>query len=566
MPDLTIYRLVSYLDGAALTDPGQVIDEEGWGDRITQRLDLPETSGLNGRLFVVQGYSAPPRWSSFLDAGFTEDVDVNNVAAPGALLVLRGVWKKKDVFFAFSFGVGRFILKDTAYVRNFGLRVALNAIFEGDTGADTFDPSRLRSVTARRPRANSLRIQGQASRAGAIEDFDVELDRDLLNGLTGSPISETKWGVRISGSNALHVSLPIELKDLAALCKQMCAAHDGADYKARFSWIDDVSRVDDPILRDTLANHLVDLLKSETFDDLHLALPEIVDWPRVQHFTLPHDRKVKHPELRLEDYVSRLKYKGTLAELTPQSLQTQTIVVLDGDEREAYRWSVWRCLSGEFVYGKTTYIIDDADFFAVDVDYMNTLNNYLKAHVPESKLKLPPAVVGVVEGDYNADAATAANLLSLDKRTVTAGRAASAVEVCDLLSTSKQLVHVKRKLGSSTLSHLFSQGLVSAELLLNNAEFRSGASKRIKEAVAERTSEHTPLDADVEFFDTSGLDASEYEVVFAVIADWKKKTLVERLPFFSKVNLRRTAQDLESRRFKVTHVRVETTLSKLGTK
>jgi uncharacterized protein (TIGR04141 family) len=51
----------------------------------------------------------------------------------------------------------------------------------------------------------------------------------------------------------------------------------------------------------------------------------------------------------------------------------------------------------------------------------------------------------------------------LDADPVIYGGGRSAIEICDLLSTDRVFVHVKAKTKSSTLSHLFAQGLNSAQ-------------------------------------------------------------------------------------------------------
>jgi uncharacterized protein (TIGR04141 family) len=561
VPALTIYRIQEYFGGKAVTDLDDVIDFENWGDRITGQINTPESGDLPGRLYIVHGNSHPPDWLRFLQDGLDHDIDVNNVAAPGALLVVRTRYRRKDVYFAFSFGVGRFLLKDTAYVRNFGLRVALNAIFEGDTGSEAFDPSRLRSVTSRRPSANTLRLRGQASRSAALEAFDVDLNRDLLNGVTGQPVSDETWGFRVTGTNALNISMPIEFSDLRQLCKRMCDAHSGSDYKARFSWIDDISRVEDPAEKGRLENQVVDLLRAGIIDELVLSVPEFVEWHRVQDFVLPYEKgqKISRPELRLQDYLTALENAGKLDELDLAMLLRNRVVVLDGDKHQAYQWSVWRCLSGELLVDGQTYVMDDGEFYVVSRDYLAELNGFITKNVPATKLTLPDALSQWDEGEYNKHAGKVAELLCMDRRTVrVAQRSTTPVEVCDLLSTSRHLVHVKRKLGSSTLSHLFSQGYVSAELLLTNLEFRVGAAQRIRQAIGDRGADHTALGGDVDYFGDTPIDAAQFEITFAIVADWGKAKLADRLPFFSKVNLRRTVDDLQSRRFKVTHARVQT--------
>jgi uncharacterized protein (TIGR04141 family) len=50
--------------------------------------------------------------------------------------------------------------------------------------------------------------------------------------------------------------------------------------------------------------------------------------------------------------------------------------------------------------------------------------------------------------------------------------ARSSLEVCDLLGPHNELIHVKRASGSAPLSHLFFQGLTSAETLKASAAAR----------------------------------------------------------------------------------------------
>jgi uncharacterized protein (TIGR04141 family) len=115
------------------------------------------------------------------------------------------------------------------------------------------------------------------------------------------------------------------------------------------------------------------------------------------------------------------------------------------------------------------------------------------------------------------------------------------VEFCDLASSAKHFVHVKRYSGSSELSHLFAQGIVPAELFLNVPEFR--------EAVNEY------LEPDHKLANPkSQIDPTEYEVVYAIISKSENEL---RLPFFSKVMLRHARRVLETMKFKVSLCKIK---------
>jgi Family of unknown function (DUF6119) len=64
------------------------------------------------------------------------------------------------------------------------------------------------------------------------------------------------------------------------------------------------------------------------------------------------------------------------------------------------------------------------------------------------------------------------------------------IELCDLLTRNRRLIHVKKRGTSSTLSHLFSRGVVSAELLARESPFRTSARERA--AALDRPSRNGP--------------------------------------------------------------------------
>jgi uncharacterized protein (TIGR04141 family) len=146
------------------------------------------------------------------------------------------------------------------------------------------------------------------------------------------------------------------------------------------------------------------------------------------------------------------------------------------------------------------------------------------------------------EGDYNQLAAQCEGHLLLDKQTIhLTGQ--TPIEICDLLSKDRQLIHVKRHLGSSDLSHLFAQGLVSAEVLQTSIECRTRARERIADL--------SGASPDYAFFSNDALHTGDFEIVYAIIERWRSRSFSQALPFFSKVNLREASQQLTSRGFNV---------------
>jgi uncharacterized protein (TIGR04141 family) len=274
-----------------------------------------------------------------------------------------------------------------------------------------------------------------------------------------------------------------------------------------------------------------------------------VDWDRVvsfrYHFDRPQGRAreaVRHPDIRLRDYLAGLIRTGRLDNLSYDYLRAARIHAVDGNGGDVHEWSAWKCLVGEVSIDEKTYILDEGDFYEVRDDYMAELNIAIKA-IPLAKINLPSSTPIEEEGDYNCRAArNDTNLLLLDKKTVKVNTKTTAIEICDLLTSSRQLVHVKRHLGSSDLSHLFAQGVVSACLLQESPEFR----KKTIEKIDQMTEQST-----FAFIKADSFITSEFEVVYAIAERWAGRTFDQALPFFSKINLREAIQNLHGRGFRV---------------
>jgi uncharacterized protein (TIGR04141 family) len=383
----------------------------------------------------------------------------------------------------------------------------------------------------------------------SFETFGVDRLRDVLNAATGRPADIEHWGRRISGSDALYMSAEnVRFDGIGDVCHQVDGAHRRTDYRERFGWLDHIKPVADSDLREALELRVLDVLRAGVTNGLDLGPPEVVDWERVESFRYHFNTRqgITHPELRLADYLRGARQRGLLDDLDVPSLRRRRIDAVDGDNQVVHRWTVWRCLDGEVTLNDETFVVDDGEFFQVESSFLTALNEYIEA-IPPGSTDLPSGGNTTTERTYNeATANENAKLLLLDRQLVASDESTTRIEVCDLLSDRRELIHVKRHLGARDLSHLFAQGATSAELLQTDPQFRA----RVQRLVTKLGSDDA-----FAFFDDN-LRASDLEVSFAIIADWRDRPLAEGLPFFSKVNLRRTAEDLRSRGFSVSCTKV----------
>jgi uncharacterized protein (TIGR04141 family) len=327
-------------------------------------------------------------------------------------------------------------------------------------------------------------------------------------------------------------------------------------------WTRDFEIVTDPELIRDLSSKVLALVKGEERSRHPLELaPPFIDLDRVAKLRFSFHREWQYDDVGLDQYVSALDETGRLADLDLHTLRLgQGVEALDASGDCIEDWPVFRCLSGEIAFDRKTYVLDDGEFYLIDSDYLGALDAYVD-RLPTYGGALPDANALWTEGEYNEYAAARRrDLLLLDKKTVRVTNRTSPVEVCDLLSDKGDFIHVKRKLASSSLSHLFSQGYVSAELLVRSEDYRSKVLKKIREtierAARKRRGVSPGLKRLAKGLALDGISPRKYRVVYAIIANWNGRSVVEAMPFFSKVNLRDDAEDLRAMGYKVALSRV----------
>lgn len=140
------------------------------------------------------------------------------------------------------------------------------------------------------------------------------------------------------------------------------------------------------------------------------------------------------------------------------------------------------------------------------------------------------------EERYNKRVAQSSNEFALlDRDNVYLPGAVSAIEPCDLYRNPREFIHVKRYGGSSLLSHLFNQGLVSGELFKTEKVFRQKVNEKLPDTHKIANAEAQPKD-------------NEYTIVYAIISEYEEDLSI---PFFSKISLRHAVNRLAAIGFQV---------------
>jgi len=506
---ISIFRIK---DG--LTDHDIMI--KGRGSLWSNQVRLGRT--LLGVLYAKKEALKAPSWLKYF-SGVVDfsDLRLRTGGSAAVLIAHRG-----KTFYGIAFGYGRLLLKEEAIEPRFGLRVTLNAI----------EPSKIRSIDHKRLDAVSRHTREQLSRGSAIRAFGLDIERDLLGAATGTP-SDPSLGSLLAGRDQLTVVGKIPLKSLPAFLDKYENISRETKYKDAFPWVDNIAEISDPTTRNELNEALAAGLEVGQLDRVWLSPPELLDWQDHAGFAyLPYDSKDTHAELDLSTWLALAQTRGPV---TVERLKSDRIAAMRAQDSSALSsWSVFRTVVAEMDVGSQTFVLNDGKWYQIDSSFLDGVNRFIQALKPSSTPL--PLYADQDEEKYNARAATNSKgkLILFDQK-FPKDSPYGQIEVCDLYSTARQLIHVKRYRASEALSHLFNQGFVSAELLAQDPNFREQFSTLLPEAlrIADPKAPLTPQDI---------------EVAYAIIFAYGKK---HRLPFFSRVTLRNTVRALSRLGFRV---------------
>jgi uncharacterized protein (TIGR04141 family) len=179
-------------------------------------------------------------------------------------------------------------------------------------------------------------------------------------------------------------------------------------------------------------------------------------------------------------------------------------------------------------------VLADGRWWRIDGQYRARIDERLR-QIAIADLERPPIDDVEHEVDYNFRlAGYRPNRAFLDRFTTRFEDEAGSVEICDVFTGQRQFIHVKRGTSSALLSHLFAQAAVSADLFRHDGEFRR--------QLRDRLSSHPAL---ASLVGVGRPDASEWEVVLAIVSPAPDEDVALDLPFFARNHLARIADAIE---------------------
>ena len=528
-------RLTVFLLKETVDNPDDALEPEE--KKTRQTLAFDPQAGVDGAFFWASRPPVEPGWVAFVRPFVGQSPDGLKTASASGLLVL----KASERFFAVTFGYGRSLLDLDKIEPQFGLKVCLNRI----------DPAQMRSMDTKTYEDVVVAKRTQVSKNSDIPAFGIDVSSDILRAVTGTPHNQ-EFAKTLSGSDSLVVNRPLEPAALADFCGELLAAFQDDSYKDNFGWIDDLKPVVDKTMISHLDELVVEQLKSGDTSYTYLAVPDVIDWEDLDAFRITGTRNEEYADLDLDEYLANLGNKCQTMRLG--DLKSRSVSVRFTRTGEfSRRWKLYQCLVSEQRIGGQLHVLMEGRWFAIADSLVGEVDSYC-ASLPSAKVPLPPASSkNETEGDYNKRLADSdpTHLLHLDAKIRRPGGASSGIELCDVLTIDGEFIHVKKKSRSSTLSHLFAQGSVSAETFIGDGVFRD----KIRAEIAKRET----IGQQQQWLDlvppsNQSVNRATYTVSYAVIT---ANTGQSWLPFFSKLNLMQHGRLLENLGVKVSISRID---------
>ncbi|QNG76924.1 hypothetical protein GPNADHDJ_01107 [Stenotrophomonas maltophilia] len=503
---------------------------------------VTEVESDSGRLFTAQAPGTPPTWLRVVNQ-FSKQGDLkleNKSCAAVLFLDIQPDDKRlKPRTFALTFGSGHHALDPDAFVRNFGLKVTLNSVARG--ALKNLDIATLDSTTIQK------RIQ--ASRKADLQGFGIDLQNDLLR-LAGGVPTDTAFANALAGRDALTLTSKLSATEIPEKCKTALRLFDANDYKKDYSFIDQIIPVQDKkILRDldeVVFKEIKTLLAGKP-SDLHITLPEIIDPEESGDFGyfgigFNSGSKKSFGELAIEDYISELQAgrPHEISGIADLKASHEIRIVIDGQGDRQRRRRVYDCFIYEVSYKKKTYVLFSGEWYCIDSKFFDAVERDYQALLGVS---FHASTTAKNEQELISELDKNADLLNLDKvKASPSGAKGANLEPCDFLSRRKEFIHLKDGHGSAPISHLWNQGLVSAESFVRDAVFRkSMRDSAIKRQKTAKKSKFELLLPD----GRSKVTPADYKVVFGIMRHPYQRSKQLGLPFFSKVSLRAVASRIQ---------------------
>ena len=480
-----------------------------------------------GRIYIASTEENTVEWLDTLNS-YTKDSlerDLYKNKSNKAVLMLKYEKSEeneeneenKEYIFSLVYGYGRTMLDDRYIVKNFGLRTAINLIEE----------SSIKSLNSLNISRDYIDIQRQALSYVSHSDLQVNTNADILKSISGKAPSSSNFS-SMSGADNLRFSAKSDV-NLSELLEDVLNAYKSDSYKKKgLEWIDHIQAVRDSKIIATLDKEIINHIKDDSLDNPVIAPNKIISYLDIEGYFISGmniSHKIKE---HFYDDIPSDQFWEFLSEKIDDQIEDKIII----DKLKScslYCWtndsaqkvsSIYDSLFIEIEHNNEKFFINNGDWFKIESTYYRYVTNKIDSIKIFSDPVIPSCDKNWNEGEFNEKFAESdPNRFKLfDKRNFQLKYYGhSKIEPADIITSDKQFIHIKKGGSSANLSHLFAQGVVSAQLYKNEILF---------------------IDKINELFEEGYFNSDDkIEVIYGIIDKRYAKKASEILPFFSMINL-----------------------------
>ena len=504
-------KLSIYLVKAGLFEKEDIFEKP-------EEIDIFTTLTDGSPVYYIPSDVHKPSWlkSFFLQDGNNDMWQANS----RVVLIKRINIDNEEKVFALTFGYARFLFKTNVLEEQFGLRIVLNTIKQNE----------LRKISKTSVGTNQKQSDEQLPKNSDISEFGFDINRDLMKNVSGKSEDEVFEKSMLTGGDIFSLTVSRDISNLDEFLEYCYRRYKDTSYQDRFSWIDNIKYVRDKSLVEKLDSKLIEEINNENFTQVWMAVPEVVDWEDIKDFSISND-STHYNDIEIDKVIASLR--NPLTNISQLMSKTIKAISSRDDNESIYEWKAYNCIVAEISLDNCEYCLSNGKWYKINNNFATDINRQY------NEIDL----FGETFIDYDhadEDAYNSALVGSLDSSLllhtykITTGGQGNNIEPCDVFWNNK-IIHIKRNGGSSLLSHLFNQALVSSQMWLD-----ASARQQLKNKMREKGWPNIIPDR---------FNSSDYEIVLAIINKFTDER--PKIPFFSKVAICFTVKNITNFGFKV---------------
>ena len=423
----------------------------------------------------------------------------------------------KNVIFAIPFGNGKSLLKEDMIEDQFGLKVLLNSV----------DIKSFRQIQTIDCGKNFKSSSEQLPKIGSLDEFVFDIKSDLMRKAVAKCEDDEFCGNMITGGDVISVTVPYDINDIDDFLIFCYKRYKEKKYLENFSWIDNIKEVKSKNEKEILNEKLIEKINNKEFEFAWMAVPENISWENVKNFKF-YKKDIGWDDIEIQEFIKKFPNEKIN---NFEEIKNRSVYAFSNDDEEIYSWPAHKCIMAEIQIDDRAYCYNGGKWYKINKDFSVEIEQYYET-IPLFEKEFP-LCENMLEKEYNEYLChQLSDSYLMDCNLVeTGGIGHSDIELCDVLTKDKELIHIKRGESSSYLSHLFNQARVSSDFM-QDEEFRMKANDKIG----------------INYF-CHPFNTYDYTVVLAIIT--KKESERPKIPFFSKVTIKYAIQDLIRKGYKV---------------